>query len=346
MTTKLKNIENSNNKGNSIKSRRISNIKKFETGGLSPITSFSSRYNYDSFNKDVHLNKKRAASVMKNTYRSKNKHDDIRDNPFYPKNFNEYRHLTNPLMKLKPTEIKWSIELRGYPKPKPKVVNSREEEKAKTIIPPRFYEEDLEKYKKKKGLVRSASAKNNTCSNWRLLRHLTKSANGETVSSNQLMFETTLRSFLPHKGVFVNPKEWVNHTGELKRPATCYVKPNSKMEKYIMRPYTVVKDKVSIGKDIINRQKYIRATKEAWNWFGEHYSSPDYNDVFEERNFQEIKNYLCEGRRTVSDCFFQLGLRKGKNHKYEREKVLAELKAMNKTTEQKIKLEKMKKVLN
>ena len=56
----------------------------------------------------------------KHSYNGNNniKHKDNNNNifdpttsPFYPKNFNEYRHLLNPFIKLKDTDVKWSIQL-------------------------------------------------------------------------------------------------------------------------------------------------------------------------------------------------------------------------------------------
>ena len=287
-----------------------------DVNSLSRISSIPSQVNQTN-SKNFFSKRNRSASMSSIKKGKLNNQYDIHDNPFYPKNFNVYRHLTNHTLKLKPTEIKWSIELRGYPKMK---YISKEEQlaKLKNQIPPRFYEEDLEKYIKKKGMKHSNSAKtltSTTSSNWRLLRHLTKSSNGQTVTANQFNFATTLREFKPTKGVFINSKEWVNHTGELKRPSTCYLKGEQKNEKFIMRPYSVIKDRVEIGKDTIIRRKYMKNKTEAYDWFGEHYSSPPFNDVYQEKNFQAIKNYLCEGRRTVSECMFQLGLRQSKYHR-------------------------------
>lgn len=289
-----------------------------EANSISQISSIPSQINRTN-SKNFFSKRNRSASMLNIKKGKLNNQFDIHDNPFYPKNFNVYRHLTNHTLNLKPTEIKWSIELRGYPKVKH---FSKEEQlnKIKNQIPPRFYEEDLEKYIKKKGMKHSNSAKtlaSTTSSNWRLLRHLTKSSNGQTVTANQFNFATTLREFRPKKGVFINAKEWVNHTGELKRPSTCYLKAEQKNEKYIMRPYSVIKDRVEIGKDTILRKKYVKNKTEAYDWFGEHYASPPFNDVYQEKNFQEIKNYLCEGRRTVSECIFQLGLRQSKYHRLE-----------------------------
>ena len=199
-----------------------------DVNSLSRISSIPSQVNQTN-SKNFFSKRNRSASMSSI---KKGKLNNQYDNPFYPKNFNVYRHLTNHTLKLKPTEIKWSIELRGYPKIK---YISKEEQlaKLKNQIPPRFYEEDLEKYIKKKGMKHSNSAKtlaSTTSSNWRLLRHLTKSSNGQTVTANQFNFATTLREFKPTKGVFINSKEWVNHTGELKRPSTCYLKGEQKNE--------------------------------------------------------------------------------------------------------------------
>lgn len=249
------------------------------------------------------INKLNKSTISKEQNKTNNEFEP-KKSPFYPKNFNEYRHLSNPFIKLKQSDINWSIELRGYPKLKYKTKEDMDE-KYKNISPPYFYEEDLAKVKLKYKLNKAHKSK----TNFNQTKHLTNSNGNHSVSLQQFNFYTTLREFKPNEGVFINNKEWKQYSGELKRPKTSFVKQGTKNEKYIIRPYTVMREKVQIGKDVIFRKKLIRNKNEAMDWFGEHNSCPDFVDKYNEKNYSKIHNYLCEGKRTVSQCLFELSLR-------------------------------------
>ena len=230
---------------------------------------------------------------------------DPTTSPFYPRNFNEYRHLLNPFIKLKDTDVKWSIELRGYPKLK---YRTKEEidEKFKYISPPQFYHEDIAKFLSRH---KPALNRNKTQSDFRSSKYFVNSSINPSISSQHINFITTLRDFKPYKGVFVNNKEWKKYSTEPKRPKTSIVRQDIKNEKLVMRPYSCIREKVQVGKDTIYRKKYIRNKSEGFDTFGAHNSCPLFVDKYNERNFGEIHSYLCEGNKTVSQCMFEIGLR-------------------------------------
>ena len=241
----------------------------------------------------------------KHSYNSNNNNNnnnnifDPTTSPFYPKNFNEYRHLLNPFIKLKDTDVKWSIQLRGYPKLKYRT-KEENDDKYKYISPPQFYEEDITKFLSKH---KPTLKRNKTQSDFYSFKHLLNS------TSQHFNFITTLRDFKPYQGVFVNNKEWKKYSTEPKRPKTSIVRQDIKNEKLVMRPYSCIKEKVQVGKDTIYRKKYIRNKTEGFDIFGAHNSCPLYVDKYNERNFGEIYNYLCKGNKTVSQCMFEIGLR-------------------------------------
>ena len=262
----------------------------------------------NSNNNTSTLNNKQ--SIINNNNNNNNiKHKDIFNpttSPFYPKNFNEYRHLLNPFIKLKDTDVKWSIELRAYPKLKYRT-KEENDEKFKYISPPQFYNEDLTKFlsKHKPTLNRSK-----TQSNFHSFKHLLSSnISSHSITSQHINFITTLRDFKPYKDVFINNKEWKKYSTEPKRPKTSTVRQDIKNERLVMRPYSCIREKVQVGKDTIYRKKYIRNKTEGFDMFGAHNSYPLFVDKYNERNFGEIHSYLCEGNKTVSQCMFEIGLR-------------------------------------
>lgn len=219
------------------------------------------------------------------------------------KNSNEYWHLLNGKKKQLESQVYWSINLRDYESNKKILL------KTQNLNPPSFYEEDEEKYKKK-NLKRTNSSKEVFCYN-KYKHLLSTKISGETLCKNTFEFETTLRDFKLKKDNFLNhKKKWNNITSSSFFNSTSYLPQNNNLnEKYVMRPYKIIRKNASCGNLEIQQKKYVKNENFAINWFGAHNSDLPYNDFFQNKNYYELENVLNGKNKNRFQCLFQLNLR-------------------------------------
>ena len=217
-------------------------------------------------------------------------------------NANEIWHLLNGKSHGTKSEVNWSINLRDYEINKKKL-------KFEKINPPSFYEIDEKKYKKK-NLIKSNST--NDIFVFNSIKHLLSTyTSGETLDNNTFIFERTLRKFKLKKEHFVNHKnKWNNITSNSFLNSLNYLPVSDKLnEKYILRPYKVIRKNASVGDLEIIQKQYVKDEKFALNWFGEHKSKLPYNDIHKCKNFYEFENVLKGKNQNRTQLFFELGLR-------------------------------------
>ena len=217
-------------------------------------------------------------------------------------NANEIWHLLNGKSHGTKSEENWSINLRDYEINKKKL-------KFEKINPPSFYEIDEKKYKKK-NLIKSNST--NDIFVFNSIKHLLSTyTSGETLDNNTFIFERTLRKFKLKKEHFVNHKnKWNNITSNSFLNSLNYLPVSDKLnEKYILRPYKVIRKNASVGDLEIIQKQYVKDEKFALNWFGEHKSKLPYNDIHKCKNFYEFENVLKGKNQNRTQLFFELGLR-------------------------------------
>ena len=217
-------------------------------------------------------------------------------------NANEIWHLLNGKSHGTKSEVNWSINLRDYEINKKKITFQK-------INPPSFYEIDEKKYKKK-NLIKSNST--NDIFVFNSIKHLLSTyTSGETLDNNTFIFERTLRKFKLKKEHFVNHKnKWNNITSNSFLNSLNYLPVSDKLnEKYILRPYKVIRKNASVGDLEIIQKQYVKDEKFALNWFGEHKSKLPYNDIHKCKNFYEFENVLKGKNQNRTQLFFELGLR-------------------------------------
>ena len=128
-------------------------------------------------------------------------HKNLKSEEFkYGKNINEYRHIMCDTHSCD-SQMAWVLELRGYNKKKYRGLKELHDQN------PRFYSDEIAKFKKRMGEDRDVDTKNLTSrENLNTFTHLFKKRLGGTANNSQYAFETTLRNFHPGKEE-VNP-EW------------------------------------------------------------------------------------------------------------------------------------------
>ncbi len=217
-------------------------------------------------------------------------------------NANEIWHLLNGKEHGTKSEVNWSINLRDYEINKKKITFQK-------INPPSFYEIDEKKYKKK-NLTKSNSAKEVFVFN-KFKHLLSTSTSGETLDNNTFIFQRTLRKFkLKKEHIFNHKNKWNNITSNSFLNSSNYLPVNDKLnEKYILRPYKIIRKNTSFGDLEIKQRKYVKDDKFALNWFGEHLSKLPYKDIYKCKNFYEFENILTGKNQSRIQLFFELGLR-------------------------------------
>ena len=286
---------------NGKKEVKINLMKKIFNKKITSLKSITSNKKNINNSNDILQKQKGINKTLK-----QNINENSKDNTYSiikVKNANEYWHLLNGKKNQIKSQVNWSINLRDYE------INKKILLKNQNLNPPSFYEEDEEKYKKK-NLKKTNSFRETLCyNNYKHL--LSTKISGETLSKDTLEFETTLRDFKLKKDVSINHKEkWNNITSCSFFNATSYLPQNDKLnEKYIIRPYKILRKSVSCGNVEIKQKNYIKDEIMANNWFGAHKSDPPYKDIYQNKNYYELENVLNGKDKNRLQCLFLLGLR-------------------------------------
>ncbi len=238
-------------------------------------------------------------------------------------------------------DISWTLNLRNsdlsldYNNKK----YMRNRELMNNVKEPSFYQEDLEKYVKKK-IKKSKSTYEVNLPTLNKYSYLYKNKLTETHgtilnNSSLLNFELTLRTSNNNKKIEnlnrnynknddkkeIKKIKWNNYIYRDKKKDIYTVNYNRKTaseklqnswleEKLVMRPYKVIFKKVKYDNSNLITKYYIKDKEKAYNKLGENYSYKPYNDKYSEKNYNNIENLLNGNNKSQQNIWFQLSLRK------------------------------------
>ena len=303
-------------------------LKKIKLNQKHPIREISNKKQKINHIKLINLTKrkkpeKRLTSVLAN------------------QNMNNFAHLYKHNQNSK-LDILWTLNLRQSDTS----LGSRYEKYIKNkelinqIKEPSFYQEDLDKYMKKK-MTKSKSSNEIYLPTLNQYSHLFRSklteTHGTTLNNKDLLnFELTLRSsnfndkrknenFKKDNNndekKEINKIKWNNsiYKDTKKELYTINYNMNTdskKMnnnwleEKLVMRPYKAILKKVIYDdKSNLIRKIYIKDKEKAYNKLGDNYSYKPYNDKYCEKNYNNIENLLKGNSKSQQNVWFQLSLR-------------------------------------
>ena len=255
-------------------------------------------------------------------------------------NMNNIAHLYKNNQNSK-VDILWTLNLRNTNDIDS--INEKYKKKRELmhhIKEPSFYQEDLEKYIKKR-FKKSKSAFDINLPILNKYSYLFKNKITEThgtILNNKdlLNFELSLRKFNLKENKNINntntnnkydekqkvkKKNWNNNIYTDKRQdlyTTNYnvnltnekLKNNWLNEKLVNRPYKVVFKKIIYDdNNNIIKKSYIKDKEKAYNKLGDNYSYKQYNDKYNEKNYNNIENLLTGNNKSQQNVWFQLSLR-------------------------------------
>lgn len=214
---------------------------------------------------------------------------------------------------------------------------------------PSFYQEDLEKYVKKRMKKSRSTNEVNlpSLNNYSyLIKNKLTETHGTILNNKDLLnFELTLRTS-NFNGNKKNEKENINNKNNNDKKEIKKIKwnniiirdkkrdlytdnynknmnlTNDKLQsnwledKLVMRPYKVVFQKVRYDdNNNIIKKNYIKDKDKAYNKLGDIYSYKPYNDKYNEKNYNNIENLLNGNNKSQQNVWFQLSLRHDLNKK-------------------------------
>ena len=256
----------------------------------------------------------------------------IPNNLLYNRNINDYQQILTEYTNTHNGNLSWAKSLRDsinlinrspmkdkFMKSKNK--NSSDKYKGITLTEnfkePKFYIEDLDKYKKKrKKQKRPLSSILNP--NFNNIRHLFINKNGGRAKE----FASSLRNYnlTPKKSgnekikwqTFYSSYNKNKHLTTFLLPRTHEGQVNlKKLEKKMFKPYNILYKKIVFGNDII-KQKVLAIKRDyTYGGIGEHLNMANYNTHYGILNTSEAENILKTG--TNSQCLFELNLRNYKS---------------------------------
>ena len=271
---------------------------------------------------------------------------------FAYKNINNIVHLYKNNKNAK-VDILWTLNLRqsDFSSDLNNEKYKKNRELMNQVKEPSFYQEDLEKYVKKRMKKSKSSNEVNLPSlhNYSyLFKNKLTETHGTILNNKDLLkFELNLRtSNYNNNSNKKNEKENINNKkinakNEIKKikwdnnihrdiKKDLYtvnynknmnltndkLKKNWLEEKLVMRPYKVVFKKVRYddNSDII-KKNYIKDKDIAYNKLGDIYSYKPYNDKYNEKNYNNIENLLNGNNKSQQNIWFQLSLRQDLNKK-------------------------------
>ena len=253
-------------------------------------------------------------------------------NPYklsYSRNFNDYKQIFTEFADINQSKINWAIKLR-----KEKIMNVLEKGKIEenknkirniasakpgtrgliltsNFIEPKFYMDDLEKYKQKNTNKRPLSSILNP--NFNNVKHLfTNKLNHESKD-----FAASLRNYHTAKNKDTKIK-WnnfyssknncnVNYTKFL-LPKTEEGKRNfKKMEEKMYSPYHIIFKDIVFGSDTIKQKVLVPNKDFCYSGVGKYLDFGKYRTNYGVKNWVQNENIIKT--ETNSQCMFELGLR-------------------------------------
>ena len=248
--------------------------------------------------------------------------DKIRIRPESSKfsaNVNNYRFLFDINNKESVENTKWVINLR--------VFEDFKKRKKKLLGEPTFYQNDLDKYMKrrrKNRLIKSKSSfEFNTLSNFTQYKHFFKryqDSHGTFLTGPLLKYHMNFRND-PN---FIPPHKWISNTNidNNKYYYSCsnFYKDNihGKMtDKNIMRPYKIEFSKSEYNGSKLWIKKEKRDERKAYNVMGDHLALKPYNDKYAEKNIFKLKELFNSIETSQSRTWYNIKLRSYKEGKEE-----------------------------
>lgn len=237
------------------------------------------------------------------------------------RNINDFAHLYINNPNCCQGDMYWGIGLRNY------INNNKHKNKGnkdntqnnKLNLPPKFYDEDLDSYYKKKKINPKHKRPLTSKENFNNTRHLLyyKGTDINSLNESYYNYITTLRNNKLYEGVYNNPNKWKvlpykdwdipvfkNRT---QKHSVDNENKDNKNKCNTFRPYKKVYDSVSIGNDTITRKKYIPNSELIYGKFGEHIALKPYSSNYQDVNIYPNR-YLLQNQ-TNQQCLFELCLR-------------------------------------
>jgi len=244
-------------------------------------------------------------------------------------NMNNFSHLFKNYQNAN-IDILWTLSLRQSDN-STNLKNEKLKNKIELLKEPSFYQEDLEKYVKKK-IKKSKSAFEISLPTLNQYNHLYKKKlynhNGIILNNKDLLYyELTLRTTNFKKKKNNNGKEvkkenkWNNNIYKENSKDLITINYNNDQireklknswleEKFVNRPYKVILKKMKYDDNShIIKKIYVKDKEKAFNILGENYSYRPYNDKYSEKNYNNIENLLNSNNKSQQNIWFQLSLR-------------------------------------
>ena len=280
-------------------------VKNENSQNLSLLNSFS-KIKIIKKNNSVNLNNN-TINIKKN---KTNSSLNLTKKIIIPYNSNEYWHLIDPKLHTNKIQLNWNFNLRIYNNN-----NNNNKKFVRSFSAPSFYEEDLNKYKKKLSNKNNKITDDDKNKNYINIKHLFKNnINGMFQTNNHFNFEVTLRDFKlkKHSNSFVNPKKWKNFDGKKSNKEIVNLVPNKNIkENSILRPFNIINEKILFYNDPIIKKTYLKDKNLAYNFNYNHMNSLPFNDNFNERNYVKLKE-IFDKKNNLNEYIFQFGLRNNK----------------------------------
>ena len=253
-------------------------------------------------------------------------------------NMNNFAHLFKNNQNTN-VDILWTLNLRNYNN---NIDLNNEKYKKKRelmshIKEPSFYQEDLEKYIKKK-FKKSKSAfdidlpvlnkysylfknkitethgtilNNKDLLNFELsLRKFNLKGNKDDNNNNKNDDKKKLKKINWNNNIYTDKSQDLYTTNYNMNITSEKLKNNWLDEKLVNRPYKVVFKKMNYdNNNNIIKKSYIRDKEKAYNKLGDNYSYKQYNDKYCEKNYNNIENLLTGNNKSQQNVWFQLSLR-------------------------------------
>lgn len=246
-------------------------------------------------------------------------------------NMNNFSHLFKNNQNTN-IDIIWTLNLRqsNDELDKNNIKFNKKMEKMNQIKEPSFYQEDLDKFIKKK-MKKSKSQYDidlpslNYYSAYISKKKISDTHGTNLNNKNLLNFYLTLR-----KMNFKHSKNDDNKSNKIQKWNNSVYRENSKdlitvnynnninsekqrnwlNEKLVNRPYKVICKKFKYDeKSNIIKRIYVKDKEKAYDKLGEIYSLSSYNDKYNEKNYNKIENLLNSNNKSQQNIWFQLSLR-------------------------------------
>ena len=288
---------------------------------------------HKTFNETPNKRRRKSIVSLHNTDRKeeeKNKEIPL-INSLLPTNINSYQHLIRGTNFGIYDNLNWTLRLRDYShkgKNNIKVIDYKDyyyrenknineitQEKiqlTENFNPPSYYDEDLNKYKKRMQAKKSLISQLNP--NFHQIRHLLFGNNNGKVNYSQLCFETTLRNIKSNTNN--DKRKWEilpvvknnKYMTKFLAPVTQHGIQNLKnMEKFMHKNYEYsIKDAI-VGNDKIKKKVIYNNRNFSISGIGETLGDEKYNNHFGDNNMFANKQILST--ESNPQCKFELGLR-------------------------------------